>query len=616
MRIVHVVRQFYPAVGGLETVVQELASAQVADGHAVRVVTLNRIFECKQIEYLLPQETFAGVQVIRIPYFGSTRYPIAWSVIKYIGDADIVHVHGVDFFFDYLAWTKPIHGRILIVTTHGGFFHTPFAAPLKRIYFSTITRLSIKSYAGVAAVSEMDRLLFAKIRHRGLICIENGVNVEKYRDASAQIPTKAIICVGRLSSNKRLDRLMTFFAALRRRDPQWLLKIVGRPYDIDAGKLQTSAESLGIGDAITIIESAPPDKIRDLMRDCSVFVSASDYEGFGIAAVEAMSAGLFPVLSNIPPHRFLRDRTGLGLLVNFQDAEAAATQFMEEWSNFNSTYMETRSNLIKACSDYDWYRITQTYQSFYELAIGKKIRTIIDIPIRVATFSEARAFLDITFAKGGSAVVAIANAHTLYMASSDALFREALLGSIIFNDGVGVDIASRLLFRNPFPENLNGTDFIPNYLRQSINRYRIFLLGARPSIVVKAAETLAKIAPQHEIVGCRDGYFQAHEIPKIIEEIRHSKSDILLVAMGNPKQELWLKDYFAATGCGLGFGVGALFDFLAEQVPRAPARMRSLRLEWVFRIIQEPRRLWHRYLVGSSAFLMKVAGQWWSGSRV
>src|SRR5215208_4356428 len=105
MQIVHVVRQFHPAVGGMESVVLELATAQVAKGHAVRVVTLNRMFE-KPHERLAAHEFVGGIEIVRIPYFGSNRYPIAWGVRRHIGAADIVHVHGLDFFFDYLAWTR------------------------------------------------------------------------------------------------------------------------------------------------------------------------------------------------------------------------------------------------------------------------------------------------------------------------------------------------------------------------------------------------------------------------------------------------------------------------------------------------------------------------------
>lgn len=102
----------------------------------------------------------------------------------------------------------------------------------------------------------------------------------------------------------------------------------------------------------------------------------------------------------------------------------------------------------------------------------------------------------------------------------------------------------------------------------------------------------------------------------IVAKIVASKADVLLVAMGNPLQELWLAEHLQATGCRLGIGVGALFDFLSGDVARAPLWVREARLEWVYRLLLEPGRLWHRYLVGNPVFLMRVLGQWWSGARV
>ena len=187
---------------------------------------------------MLPRrDMIDGAEVVRVPFFGSPRYPLAPSAIKFIRDADIVHVHAIDFFFDYLAWTKPLHRKKLVVSTHGGFFHTPYAARFKRLYFSTITRLSLAWYDGVVAVSVADRELFGRIRKHGIVCIENGVNVSKYANASSAVPMKGVLALGRLSSNKRLDRLISFVAALRRRDPQWKLTIAGRPWDVDVDHL-------------------------------------------------------------------------------------------------------------------------------------------------------------------------------------------------------------------------------------------------------------------------------------------------------------------------------------------------------------------------------------------
>ena len=118
MRIVHVVRQFHPSVGGLETVVMELALAQLAHGHDVRIVTLDRLFGSN--ERLAASEKVRGLDVFRIPFTGSTRYPIAPSVLKFIKAADLVHVHAIDFFFDYLAWTRPFHRKPLATQSSAG----------------------------------------------------------------------------------------------------------------------------------------------------------------------------------------------------------------------------------------------------------------------------------------------------------------------------------------------------------------------------------------------------------------------------------------------------------------------------------------------------------------
>jgi alpha-1,3-mannosyltransferase len=141
------------------------------------------------------------------------------------------------------------------------------------------------------------------------------------------------------------------------------------------------------------------------------------------------------------------------------------------------------------------------------------------------------------------------------------------------------------------------------------------LLGAKPGIAEKAAKVLHAIAPQHKIVGIRHGYFTPQENDGIIRSIREAKADVILVALGNPIQELWLDRNLAETGCLLGFSVGALFDFLAGEIPRAPEWIRKARLEWVYRLIQEPTRLARRYLIGNGVFLARAIRQWLGGAR-
>ncbi|MBC7768292.1 MAG: WecB/TagA/CpsF family glycosyltransferase [Phycisphaerales bacterium] len=189
--------------------------------------------------------------------------------------------------------------------------------------------------------------------------------------------------------------------------------------------------------------------------------------------------------------------------------------------------------------------------------------------------------------------VAFANTHLLYCAARDPALARDLRGFCVVNDGVGVDILSRLATGERFPDNLNGTDLTPKILGALPVGTRVFMLGAAPDVVEKAALAIAERWPQLRICGIRDGYAGKDDA---IEHIVTSHPDIVLVAMGNPMQERLIADCSQRTG-GVFIGVGALFDFIAGAVPRAPESWRRLRLEWLFRLKCEPRRLWRRYTI-------------------
>jgi alpha-1,3-mannosyltransferase len=612
MFIVHVVRQFHPGIGGLEAVVGAIASAQAAAGNRVRVVTLDRLFNDAGQRRLPARENHNGIEIVRIPYFGSSRYPLAPTVLMHIAGADIIHVHAIDFFFDYLAWTKFLHGRKLVVSTHGGFFHTQFASRLKQVWFSTVTRASMAFYAGVAAVSASDFERFRQVRKQGMVCIENGVTVSTFHDASARRLRKSIVSIGRFSTNKRLDRLVAFVRALRRQDPEWRLTIAGRQADLSADDVRALVDRAGLRDAVEVIVSPSDDEVRSLMRKSSFAASASDYEGFGMSAVEGMSAGLVPLLSPIPPFRRLASRTGLGLILDFAHPDAAARRLLRNLPRLAAQ----RATCMKAAAAYDWRHVCEKFTALYAAVTGTGLRTILDVPIQAGSFDETARLIDARFETGERIAIAFANAHTLNVAASNPEFRQALQSCLVLNDGLGVDIASRVLYGSPFPENLNGTDFGPNYLLQTKHRFRIFMLGATPGTAERAGERLSLMCPQHQFVGCHHGHFDPARTSEIVDLVRRSGADVILVALGNPKQELFLREYLAATGCRLGIGVGALFDFLAGNVPRAPSFVRRWRLEWAYRLAKEPRRLATRYLIGNPLFLARIAAQWWSGARV
>lgn len=371
MRIIHAVRQFHPSVGGLENVVMELARAQIERGHNLRIVTLDRIFDVADRERLAAREKISGIEIIRIPFYGSRRYPVAPSVLKHIGDTDILHVHAIDFFFDFLAWTKPLHRRPLVASTHGAFFHTSFAATLKRLYFRTVTRLSAACYDAVVAVSPADHDLFSSISSN-VICIENGVNIRRFLAAGASNPRKRIVAIGRFSLNKRLDRLISCLAELRACDPDWSLVIAGRASDLTASDLMSLAARAGVGNCVSIVESPSDDELQRIIHECSVVASASDYEGFGLAAVEGMAAGLFPLLSDIPPYRRLVAGTGVGMIVDFSDPASAAWNFLQRWAEVTKSYGQMRSAAIEAARNYEWGPVAAKYLQLYESVLAQR----------------------------------------------------------------------------------------------------------------------------------------------------------------------------------------------------------------------------------------------------
>lgn len=207
------------------------------------------------------------------------------------------------------------------------------------------------------------------------------------------------------------------------------------------------------------------------------------------------------------------------------------------------------------------------------------------------------------------AKIGFLNAHNANVACSDPEFAEALRDFLILADGIGVDIAAKLLYGEPFPANLNGTDFVPALLAAEPRPLTIGLLGAKRANAEAAAAKFARLAPQHRFVVVHDGYFSPAQEPLILAAIEKLRPDVLLVAMGVPRQEFWIAKNITPGHCTLPIAVGALLDFLSGAVPRAPLWMRRLRLEWVFRLGAEPARLWRRYIVGNPLFLARVLVQ-------
>ena len=202
-------------------------------------------------------------------------------------------------------------------------------------------------------------------------------------------------------------------------------------------------------------------------------------------------------------------------------------------------------------------------------------------------------------------VFAFCNMHTFNMAMRMPALAEALAAATVFNDGLGVDIASMILFGSKFPENLNGTDLTPTLLSSFDRNVAVFLVGSPTGVAAEAAVALSEKYPFVQIVGTRHGFFTDAESAELVAEIRAARTELLLVGMGNPRQELWATQV-AEQSAAVVLCVGAFIDFAAGRVSRAPLWVRRLRSEWLYRMALEPSRLWRRYIGCASPFLYAV----------
>ncbi len=209
---------------------------------------------------------------------------------------------------------------------------------------------------------------------------------------------------------------------------------------------------------------------------------------------------------------------------------------------------------------------------------------------------------------GAGGIVGFCNAHTVNMARANDDFAAALRKAVVFPDGIGVDLASKLLYGKPFPENLNGTDFTPAFLATLRKPTPIFLLGSAPGVADQVARVFENRYQNVRVVGTQHGFFSDVQAPALVKRIRASGARMVLVGMGHPRQEIWGASYGIATGA-LVILVGAILDFTAGRVRRAPVLMRKMRIEWMYRLLQEPRRLWKRYLIGMIQFAQVVMHQ-------
>jgi len=209
--------------------------------------------------------------------------------------------------------------------------------------------------------------------------------------------------------------------------------------------------------------------------------------------------------------------------------------------------------------------------------------------------------------------VILANAYSVVLTHSNHEFaRVCKNADYIFADGISVIWASMLL-NNRIPKRIAGPDFMWSFLKVCAEKnYPVFLLGGSKETLHNLQKNMRKEYPKLYIAGAYAppfGQWSPNENENIIRKVNISRAKVLWVGISTPKQDIWISKYRGRLKTKVAFGIGAAFDFHSGAVRRAPIWMQKVGLEWFFRFLQEPTRLWKRYLLGNINFIGIVAGQ-------
>lgn len=216
---------------------------------------------------------------------------------------------------------------------------------------------------------------------------------------------------------------------------------------------------------------------------------------------------------------------------------------------------------------------------------------ILGVPVDVVDMPGALEQVRALFGKPGADAVLALNPEKVMAARRDRQLLCALRSAtLVIPDGIGIVLASRMLGYTAM-ERVPGSDLMPEICRVVARKgYRVFLYGARPDIAIRAADILQRRYPGLEVAGARHGYLPEKRMPELVDDINAAGTDVVFVGLGSPRQEYWIQQYRHRLQVRLCQGVGGSFDTLCGYPRRAPRLMRAWNLEWLYRLVTQPRR--------------------------
>ena len=238
--------------------------------------------------------------------------------------------------------------------------------------------------------------------------------------------------------------------------------------------------------------------------------------------------------------------------------------------------------------------------------MNKKV-DVLNIPVQALSMTETLGFIKNRIDTNQFTQHVVVNAGKIVSMQDDEALRKSVLEADMINaDGMSVVWASRFLGK-ALPARVAGIDLMLELVKMAHSHgYKCYFFGAKQEVVEKVVETFSNEYSSAIIGGYRNGYFKEEEEEELAKEIANSGADMLFVAMSSPKKEIFVNKYKKLMNVPFVMGVGGSFDVVAGVTKRAPLWMQKAGLEWFYRFIQEPKRMWKRYLVGNTKFIWLV----------
>lgn len=368
LKVLHLAHHYSPCIGGVERVVEDLCKGLKKEGVDCAVATLDTCVNTG--EKLLREEEVDRIKIYRFPFVDLKYYKFAPSVYGLFKEYDILHVHGIGFFSDLALGFKWLHKKPVVLSTHGGISHTKKISALKKIYFNVWTKQLLKGAECVCACSKPDEEMFRKVSDK-VRFMQNGVNVERFHSLSLAKEQNRFAYIGRISKNKRIELLLKAFALAKENLGEFRLYIVGQDWEGILPALEKQVKELGLREEVVFTGKVSEKGLMEHYEKARFFVSASQHEGFGISAVEAMASGCVPLLSRIPT--FVQFVAGgrAGRIIDWEQPAVAAKQVVSVARNGEDVLGFIAKKAREESKQYGWAARVRQFAKLYQSIIQK-----------------------------------------------------------------------------------------------------------------------------------------------------------------------------------------------------------------------------------------------------